>query len=88
MLLGYPHLRNRRYPRAVTTATAVPFGQILRMIRAALDLSQRDLAQRAGIPEDRYWRIERGYIRPRRDELERIAAAWGVPLDEREAAER
>ena len=41
-------------------------------------ISQRDVAWRAGISLDRYWRIENGYERPTPEEKERIAAVLGV----------
>jgi len=60
-------------------------GAVLRRARAAKDLSQRELAQRAGIHHDRYWRIEKGFAKPRLVELERLAAALGVAIGDRDA---
>jgi len=53
----------------------------LRIRRAERDgLSQRDLAQRAGISTDRYWRIEKGYVDP--TDQERAALAAVLDVDE------
>ena len=40
----------------------------LKVLRAERDLSQEDLARRAGIHVDRYWRIEREVIYPTTEE--------------------
>jgi transcriptional regulator with XRE-family HTH domain len=69
----------------VHAPTTPSFGQVLRIARAAQGLSQRKLAQRAGIGPDRYWQLEKGYARPRVTELAQLAVALGVNIAERDA---
>ncbi len=54
----------------------------LRIRRAERDaISQRDLAQLAGISPDRYWRIEKGYADPTEDERAALALALDCGCD-------
>jgi len=59
----------------------------LRQIRERKALSQRDLAQRAGVGEATISRIEQGRVRPRPSTLRKLAAALGV-APEKLTAER
>ena len=47
----------------------------LRRARVAAGLSQRDLAERAGVPQSTVARIERGHIDPRWTTVEKLFAA-------------
>jgi transcriptional regulator with XRE-family HTH domain len=53
----------------------------LRVRRAERRLSQKRLAQAAGIGFDRYFRIENEYTEPTTEEQAAIAAALGVVVD-------
>lgn len=53
----------------------------LRVRRAEREVSQRDLALKAGLHPDRYWRIEKGYTEPTPEECEAIAAALEVAAE-------
>lgn len=53
----------------------------LRVRRAEREISQRDLAAKAGLHPDRYWRIEKGYTDPTPQECEAIAVALGAAVD-------
>jgi len=55
------------------------FGQWLRARRNALDLTQFELAQRAGCAEDTIGRIEAGTRRPSKQVAAMLAEALGVP---------
>jgi len=46
------------------------------------EMSQRRLAQLAGLSEDRYWRIEKGYAGATDEEQAAIARALGVAVGE------
>lgn len=50
-------------------------------LRAALDLSQEDVARRAGMRQPAVSKIERGDSNPRLDTLSRLARALGVEVD-------
>jgi|KBSSwiStaDraftv2_1062776.scaffolds.fasta_scaffold2057168_2 transcriptional regulator with XRE-family HTH domain len=54
----------------------------LKVLRADKNLSQLDLAVKAGIKEYRYWRIENGYVIPTDDERAAIAKALKVTIAE------
>jgi transcriptional regulator with XRE-family HTH domain len=54
----------------------------LHVRRAERRLSQRRIAQIAGISYDRYWRIENGYAEPTTDERTMLAAALGTTVEE------
>lgn len=50
----------------------------LRGLRAERGFSQIDLALRTKIAENRYWRIENGYVTPTPQEQARLARALGT----------
>lgn len=54
----------------------------LREMRLAQRLTQRQLADRAGISLEGVWTIENGRKSPRRSTVERLATALGVRLAE------
>lgn len=56
-------------------------GVAIRELRAALGISQADLASAAGIDRTAVWRIERAGSQPRPATLRKIADRLGVPLD-------
>jgi transcriptional regulator with XRE-family HTH domain len=56
-------------------------GNLLRYSRARATLTQRELAERAGIPQSSVARIETGHVTPRADTLNRLLLACGVRLD-------
>src|SRR5215216_6033959 len=59
------------------------FGEWLRARRNALDLTQFELAQRAGCAEDTIGRIEAGTRRPSKQVATLLAEAVGVPVQSR-----
>jgi transcriptional regulator with XRE-family HTH domain len=56
-------------------------GSILRYARRHAGLSQRQLAERAGVPQPAIARIESNAVSPRIDTLERLLAAAGTALE-------
>ncbi len=52
----------------------------LRVLRAEKEVSQLDVAMKAGLKEYRYWRIENRYVIPSEDERAAIAKALKVPI--------
>src|SRR5437867_5066742 len=56
-------------------------GTILRQARRHADLTQRDLAARAGVPQSTIGRIEAGAIDPRASTLRRLLRACGSDLE-------
>ena len=52
----------------------------LKALRATVGLSQLAVAERMGIPEKRYWRIENGYDDP--SDAERARLAKTLKVDE------
>ncbi len=54
----------------------------IRTRRRALDLSQSELAERAGLTPDLIWNYERGNYTPGADKAYAIAEALGCTLDE------
>jgi transcriptional regulator with XRE-family HTH domain len=50
----------------------------LKSFRATVGLSQLAVAERMGIPEKRYWRIENGYEEPSDSERGKLAKALKV----------
>lgn len=52
----------------------------MRYRRRALNLSQRQLAERLGRSQQWVWKIEDGALSPRLDDALAIAAALGLPL--------
>lgn len=57
------------------------FATRLRELRKQKDLSQSEVASRAGIHVIHYGRYERGEARPTVDNLKRLAEVLGVPAD-------
>lgn len=55
--------------------------RLLRYSRRQAGLSQRDLAERAGIPQPTIARIESGRVSPRFDTLEMLIRACGKRFD-------
>jgi transcriptional regulator with XRE-family HTH domain len=53
----------------------------LRSLRATVALSQMAVAERVGIPEKRYWRIENGYDDPSESEIVALAKVLKVDTD-------
>ena len=58
------------------------FGQRVRVLRKQADLSQEELAARAGISVDFLGLIERGINAPSFETLEKLAEALEVPVGE------
>ena len=56
-------------------------GRILRGARSRAGLSQRQLAARAGIPQESIARIEAGRVDPRMGTVDRLLEACGVGLE-------
>ncbi len=54
----------------------------IRLLRIVARLSQDELARRAGISGPWLCRIERGYVRPSPEVLDRIVRALGLPSDD------
>lgn len=65
-------------------SAATAFGDWVRRRRKALDLLQKDLADRAGCSLTALQKIERDERRPSRQLAERLAVCLDVPTDERE----
>src|SRR5688572_5418568 len=62
------------------------FGQLLRRLRTASDLTQEELAERAGVSTRVISDLERGVIhRPRRDTVRMLADGLGLTRSNREA---
>lgn len=76
-------LISRRDTRAVETA-----GEILRKKRGERGMSQRALAERAGIPQPNVSAYERGRRVPTAETLQRLEAALAATLTERVAVAR
>ena len=56
------------------------YGRAIRIVRAARDLSQKDLARRAKVDASFVSMIERGSRRPSMDKLEALSRALAVPV--------
>ena len=54
---------------------------MLRQARRRAGLTQRGLAERAGVPQPAIARIERGAVSPRLDTIERLLAVTGATLE-------
>jgi transcriptional regulator with XRE-family HTH domain len=52
----------------------------LRVLRAERGVSQMDIAAKAKIKQNRYWRIENGYATPTKDERAALAKIFKVDL--------
>ena len=55
--------------------------RLIRHARRSAGLSQRELAERTGVPQPAIARIERGYISPRLDTIDRLLTATGTALE-------
>ncbi|MBV9281645.1 MAG: tetratricopeptide repeat protein [Chloroflexi bacterium] len=65
------------------------FGQLLRRHRRAAELTQEELAERAGISPRTVSDLERGlYQRPHRDTVQLLAEALGLTAEQRQALEK
>lgn len=62
-------------------ARAFYLGEEVRRLRTEQGLSQRELAQRTGVPQSVIARLEAGGVEPRLSTLDRVAQALGVRLD-------
>jgi predicted transcriptional regulator len=60
---------------------AMKAGRLLRYARRRAGLTQRALAEVAGVPQPAIARIERGTVAPRFDTLERLLAGAGATLE-------
>ncbi len=86
---NWKDLRQRRplsseRQRAYNEATlAIHVADQVRQLRAALGISQEDLARRAGTPQPMIARLERGGQPPSLRTLERLAEALGADLSVR-----
>ena len=60
-------------------------GRMVRYARRSSGMTQRELARRAGIPQETIARIERARIDPRVGTLDRLleACGWGLELEPR-----
>jgi len=57
------------------------FAAALRAAREAGEMSQSELAERAGISAEAYGRLERGRVLPRAETLVRLAQSLRMPAD-------
>lgn len=57
----------------------MPAADLLREARRHARLTQRELAERSGVPQASIARMERGTAMPRSDTLERLAGALTEP---------
>ena len=55
--------------------------ETLRVARARLNLSQRDIAQLVGVSQPNVSLVESGQTSPRADKIARYAEAYGVPVE-------
>lgn len=53
----------------------------IRLERTKINLSQEELAFRAGVNKNTIWKIETGQVSPQIDTLEKIANALGMDLN-------
>ena len=60
-------------------------GRTLRLARRRKGLTQRQLAERSGVPQPAIARIESGTVTPRVDSLERLLRSCGEALEARPA---
>lgn len=58
----------------------IPVGEILRQVREAHQLRQKELARRAGLHPGTISRIERGQVDPTYETLQKIAAAYQLTV--------
>lgn len=62
------------------------FAESVRVARARRQLSQAEVAERAGTTADRIGGIENGLVDPRLSTVERVAAALGLSVEIEETA--
>jgi transcriptional regulator with XRE-family HTH domain len=60
----------------------------LKLARVARGVLQVDIARRARIDRSRLSQLENGWLEPRDEELQRLAVALGVPVEQLRAAKR
>ncbi|MFJ4847485.1 MULTISPECIES: helix-turn-helix domain-containing protein [unclassified Streptomyces] len=72
---------HRADPAYVEAGAAIALGQAVHDRRVALGLSQREFAERAGLPESEAERIEGGAVTPTLPLLHRLARALDAKLD-------
>jgi len=65
----------------MTRPDTYPVGEVVRSLRLGLDITQSELAYRAGVALATVQRVERGRM-PSVTNLHRLAAALGVPVAE------
>jgi transcriptional regulator with XRE-family HTH domain len=68
--------------RASAPAPAEPIGQRVRRLRVDRSLTQRQLAEQAGVSVEAVHTIERGRKYPRRSTVHLLAVALGVAVDD------
>lgn len=67
-------------PRFAHDSALIAFGKTVRQTRAAIGISQEELAHRAGLDRSYVSSIERGAQNPGLMAVKRIAAALEVPI--------
>ena len=88
-LQSWNQLRDRRLKSPATTTgyeqakAAYEVGRMIRELREARQLSQRELAERMGTTQSVVGRLEAGGSRPTLVTLERVAQALGLRLEVR-----
>ncbi len=84
---SWNQLRDRRLKSPATTTgyeqakAAYEVGRMIRELREARQLSQRELAERMGTTQSVVGRLEAGGSRPTLVTLERVAQALGLQLE-------
>src|SRR5213596_768692 len=72
----------RSYRMTVVTAASIPIGPRVRALREAMDLSLRDLGERAGVSAPMLSQVERGETSPTLQIASRIAAGLELRLSQ------
>src|SRR5437764_9640208 len=72
----------RSYRMTVVTAESIPIGPRVRALREAMDLSLRDLGERAGVSAPMLSQVERGETSPTLAVASRIAAGLELSLSQ------
>lgn len=62
----------------MTDSTTIKIGKRLKVIRLEKDLTQAELARKAGVNPNYYAKIERGEVKPAPEAYEKIAKALKV----------
>jgi DNA-binding XRE family transcriptional regulator len=83
------HFQGSSDARSVFMVTDPPsaMGQRIRLLRAELDMSQRELAVKAGVGRATIERAERGRRKPQSQTAHKIAVALGITLAQLEGEE-